>query len=207
MQSPITTYDFQVHQIVPTITVLRISESEDTTFLVALISVFVKLAFDFCSAFIKVARNRVQDMTLLAMMTEALKGEQDLDCRFHSDLTNHVGLISGAIVTMLFFCYDTPLQRLSPPCAERLRFISIRHTFLRTSIFLLGATAIDGIIFTRLLWKKRSAIQTVFPTDIDSGKYLRDDGAAGLSWRPSIGCAWVSAVAGGAVATGASVCI
>ncbi|KAI9357892.1 hypothetical protein DFJ73DRAFT_819779 [Zopfochytrium polystomum] len=200
---------FSVYQIVPTITLLRISESEEGTFvLVALISLLVKFAVDFCSDLLAVARKRSRDTKVLAMVAEALKGNQDLVSRFHRDLANHTGLLAGAITTVLFFCHDTPLQRLSPACAERLRLIGVRHTLVRSGVMMFCAVAIDALYFARQLWvvsQKRRAV--VSPAKVEGVDVISlTDQAMEPSFLPSLGCACCSGLAGGAVAAGISAC-
>ncbi|KAI9353033.1 hypothetical protein DFJ73DRAFT_795537 [Zopfochytrium polystomum] len=83
---------------------------------------------------------------------EALRARHNLDNYQHTQLGSHAGIMSGVIVTILFFCYDTPLQRLSPSCADRLRRVSVQDTIMRGTLLVAGAVIVDSVFFGRQLW-------------------------------------------------------
>ncbi|KAI9326660.1 hypothetical protein DFJ73DRAFT_766688 [Zopfochytrium polystomum] len=204
----------QVYQVVPTVAMLRLSEA----WVFALFvfgALLVKPFSDVGYVMWVVARRR--GSSFRAVVRETLSVRSSLDLKFHSYAGNHCGMFVGVITAAFFFCYDTPVQTLSPACADRLKTDRVVQIMLRGGFFLLATVALDVLYFARLL--NLHAKLRVAPDDADAhdvrdledgldiaaggaevrfATAQRKDADPASSWEPSLTCGWESALAGGA---------
>ncbi|KAI9353035.1 hypothetical protein DFJ73DRAFT_829242 [Zopfochytrium polystomum] len=206
-----------VFQVVPAVTILRISESDEWIFVLFLLGwLCLNPLIDVLACVIRFSWSLLhpgnQRVSFRAIAQDALQERPDLYSKFHTYLANQSGLATGIITTVFFFCNDTPIQQLSPSCAFRLRIINVQHTAIRGGFMLFGAIVADSLYFGRQLWLQRkegrAARKIHSMIDVgDSGEILRtsvsdDDG----TWEPTVFSGWLAAVGGGAAAAGFSCC-